>query len=383
MLEETYRPVHVLGTRGPADKRCSNNHNEELVMHLARASTAIAIATLSVAAHAQNNVQLYGLLDAGVEYVDKVRAGGVGSATDSMVRLQSGSAQSSRFGLRGREDLGNGLTAIFALESGISIDTGTLGQNGRLFGRHAYVGLNHRTLGEIQLGRETTTVYDYGVQYDPITASRYSAVVFDAAYVGRADNAVKYVGKFGGLNVGAQYSLGFDGTIAGGSEVPGAYRVGKEMGTHVSYALGRAQFGVVYDRQNGSSIATERNTTERKAVGGAYSFQFVKLFASYQRTTVATPKSSHDTNLYWIGVQYSPVTAFTVTPTLYFNDPEGGANKSTMFALLASYALSKRTDLYSQLAFMRNQDQAMMGMGGPVNPGDNQSGVIVGLRHRF
>lgn len=261
-------------------------------MHLARTSTAVAIAALSVAAHAQNNVQLYGLMDAGVEYVDKVRVGGVGSATESMVRVQSGSAQSSRFGLRGREELGDGLTAVFALESGISIDSGTLGQNGRLFGRHAYVGLNHRTLGEIELGREATTFYDYGVQYDPITASRYSAVVFDAAYVGRADNAVKYVGRFGGLSVGAQYSFGFDSTIAGGSEVPGAYRVGKEMGIHVSYVLGRAQFGVVYDRQNGTSIATERNTTERKALGGAISFPSGKLFASYQRTTAATPASS-------------------------------------------------------------------------------------------
>ncbi|TQK01124.1 porin [Herbaspirillum sp. SJZ107] len=352
-------------------------------MHFARTSTVVAMTALSVAAHAQNNVQLYGLMDAGVEYVDKVRVGGVGSATESMVRVQSGSAQSSRFGLRGREDLGDGLTAVFALESGISIDSGTLGQNGRLFGRHAYVGLNHRTLGEIELGREATTFYDYGVQYDPITASRYSAVVFDAAYVGRADNAVKYVGKFGGFSVGAQYSFGLDGTIAGGSEVPGAYRVGKETGMHVSYVLGKAQFGVVYDRQNGTSIATERNTTERKAVGGAISFPSVKLFASYQRTTAATPASSRDTNLYWVGAQYSPVAAFTVTPTLYVNDPEGAANKSTMLAFLANYALSKRTDLYSQLAFMRNQDQASMGMGGAVNPGDRQGGVILGIRHRF
>lgn len=348
-----------------------------------KTSVAIGIAALSVTAHAQTSVQLYGLVDAGVEYVNKVRVGAIGSATESVVRVQSGSAQSSRFGLRGREDLGSGLTAVFALESGIAIDTGTLSQGGRLFGRHAYVGLNHKSLGELQLGRQTSTVYDYGVQYDPVTATRYSAVAFDPAYVGRADNAIKYVGKFGGLNIGTQYSTGYDSLIAGGSEVPGASRVGKEMGAHMSYAFGGAQFGVVYDRQNGVSVATQRNTTKRMAVGGTYDLAPVKLFASYQRSTSETPVTSRDTDLYWVGAQYSSGGPFTLTGSLYVNNPDGNADRSNMLTFLASYALSKRTDVYSEIAFMRNQDAAMLGMGGAVNPGDRQGGAIVGIRHRF
>lgn len=352
-------------------------------MHLTRTSIAIAIAALSVTAHAQTNVQLYGIVDAGVEYVDKVRTGNVGSATESVVRVQSGSAQSSRFGLRGREDLGNGLTAVFVLESGIAIDTGTLGQRGRLFGRQAYVGLNHKSLGELQLGRQTSAVYDYGVQYDPVAAARYSAVVFDGAYAGRADNAVKYVGKLGGLKIGAQYSLGYDGLIAGGSEVAGASRVGRQAGVQVGYAFGRAQFGVAYDRQNGVSIATQGNTTERVALGGFYNIAPVKLFASYQRRTSETPVSSGDTDLYWVGAQYRSGGPFTLSGSLYLNKPDGSATRSKMLSILASYALSKRTDLYSEVAFMHNQDAAMLGMGGAVNPGDNQTGAIVGIRHRF
>lgn len=352
-------------------------------MHLTKTSIAIALAALSGAAHAQTNVQLYGLVDAGVEYVDKVRVGNVGSATESVIRVQSGSAQSSRFGLRGREDLGGGLTAVFALESGIAIDTGTLGQGGRLFGRHAYVGLNHKSLGELQLGRQTNMVYDYGVQYDPIAAARYSAVVFDAAYAGRADNAVKYVGKLGGLKIGAQYSLGYDGLLAGGSEVAGASRVGKEVGVQLGYAFGGAQFGVVYDRQNGVSVATQGNTTERVALGGSYDIAPVKLFASYQRRTSETAVTSHDTDLYWVGAQYSSGGPFTLSGSLYLNNPDGSATRSNMLTILASYALSKRTDLYTSVAFMHNQDAAMSGMGGAVNPGDRQGGAIVGIRHRF
>lgn len=352
-------------------------------MQLKKTGVAFGIAALSMTAHAQTNVQLYGLVDAGVEYVDKVRVGGVGSATESVVRVQSGSAQSSRFGLRGREDLGDGLSAVFALESGIAIDNGTLSQGGRLFGRHAYVALSHKSLGELQLGRQTITVYDYGVQYDPVAASRYSAVVFDAAYAGRADNAVKYVGKFGGLKIGTQYSSGYDSLIPGGSEVAGWPRVGKEMGVHLSYGFGRAQFGVVYDRRNGQSVATQRDTTKRVGVGGFYDSAPVKVFASYQRLTSETQITSRDTDLYWVGAQYSGGGAFTLTGSLYFNDPDGSANRSNMLTVLASYALSKRTDIYSEVALMKNQDRAMLGMGGAVNPGDHQGGAIVGLRHRF
>jgi len=354
-------------------------------MHLARTSIAIAItgAVLSAPAHAQTSVQLYGLVDAGVEYVNKVRTGALGSPTDSIVRVQSGSAQSSRFGLRGREDLGNGLSAVFALESGISIDTGALGQGGRLFGRHAYVGLNHKTLGELQIGRQASTVYDYGVQYDPVTATRYSAVVFDLSYAGRVDNAVKYVGKFGGLNVGAQYSFGYDSLIAGGSEVPGASKVGRQMGIHTSYALGALQFGVLYDRQNGTSVGTRQDTIERMTGGAFYTIGSTRLFASYQVLRAETPALRRDTDLYWVGAVHNNKGPWTFSSGLYFNDPDGSANKSTMLTLMASYALSKRTDLYTEWAFMKNDDTAMLGMGGAVNPGDNQGGAIVGLRHRF
>lgn len=344
---------------------------------------AIAGAALSAAFNAQGQVQLYGIVDAGIEYVDKVRVGEVGSRTDDIVRVQSGSAQSSRLGFRGKEDLGGGLSAVFALESGISIDNGALNQGGRLFGRHAYVGLNHKSFGELQLGRQTSVVYDYGVFYDPLTATRYSAVVFDTSYVGRSDNAVKYVGKHGGLSVSAQYSFGYDGLIPGGAEVAGAYRVGKEMGVHISQAFGGAQLGVMYDRQNGVSVATQRDTTERMTVGGLYQVAQVKLFASYQRRAVETPMAGLDTDLYWAGAQYASGGPWSFAGSLYINDPEGAANRSTMLAFLGSYALSKRTDVYGHIALIRNEDAAMHGMGGPVNPGDRQSGVILGIRHRF
>src|SRR4051812_31402134 len=82
------------------------------------------------AAHAQSNVQLYGLIDAGVDYTTNANA-----AKDSMTRVISGGKNTSRWGIRGTEDLGGGLKALVNLEGGILLDTGN--SDGVLFKRQA------------------------------------------------------------------------------------------------------------------------------------------------------------------------------------------------------------------------------------------------------
>ncbi|KAF1023811.1 MAG: Outer membrane porin protein [Paracidovorax wautersii] len=95
----------------------------------------VLAASLSVCAHAaqaQGQTQIYGVMDMGVEYLDRVE--GQGSLT--RVPALTGGQLASRLGFRGTEDLGNGLKANFVLESGFSPGKGQLLQSGRLFGRH-------------------------------------------------------------------------------------------------------------------------------------------------------------------------------------------------------------------------------------------------------
>lgn len=336
----------------------------------------------STALHAQSNVQIYGIVDVGVEYVNKVRVSSAGSATGSLTRVDSGNASASRIGFRGREDLGDGLAAVFVLENGFAADTGALNNGGRLFGRQAYVGLAGN-FGEVQAGRQTTPIYDFALIYDPVAPARYSTPVLDAAYVSRADNALKYVGKFGGLNATAQYSLGVDSTIPNGGEVPGAFQVGKEISTNVNYQFGNLLAGVLFDRQNGTSVATQQNRTERMALGIVADFKPVKIYAAFQRRNMHTPPIATRTNLYWVGMSYNPSAAVTLLTSAYFSDPAGGSNRSAMYTVLGSYALSKRTDFYSQVALIRNQAKAAVALDGAVNPGGNQAGLTFGIRHRF
>ena len=96
------------------------------------------------------DVTLYGVVDLGLQYThsDPDTAAG---ATDKL-QMASGSEAGPRFGLKGVEQLGNGVEVGFVLENGFSADTGALGNNNRLFGRQSTLFVRG-SFGEIAFGR--------------------------------------------------------------------------------------------------------------------------------------------------------------------------------------------------------------------------------------
>jgi predicted porin len=178
-------------------------------------------------AAAQSNVTLYGIVDTAVAHMTNADAGG-----HSVTRVASltGSLP-SRIGVRGAEDLGGGLSAVFALESGFNPDTGSIGQGGRLFGRQAWVGLKG-AWGTIQVGRVMNMTYYAAIKSDVLGPNLFSINSIDLYLPNaRSDNAIAFRGDFSGFMVGASYSLGRDASAAGGpaatgcaGEVPGNAR---------------------------------------------------------------------------------------------------------------------------------------------------------------
>src|ERR1700744_4378014 len=125
--------------------------------------TVSVLATFGGAAHAQSSVTLYGILDAGITYANNVATP---TGHGSTVKYGDGVAQGSRWGMKGVEDLGGGLRAIFVLESGFSTGDGTSSQGGALFGRQAYVGLSKDGIGSLTFGRQYSFSTDYlGANY--------------------------------------------------------------------------------------------------------------------------------------------------------------------------------------------------------------------------
>lgn len=329
---------------------------------------------------AQSSVQVYGLVDVGLAYSNGIKGATAAAPAGHVLKIESGNASSSRLGFRGREDLGGGLSALFVLEEGIAADSGSISNGGRAFGRASYVALAG-SLGQIQLGREPTPYYDFGVKYDPVAPAKFAGPVDDAAWISRADNAVKYVGKFGGLKVQAQYSLGYDSTITNGGEQP-EFQVGKELGLYADYTSGPLTVGVVYDNQNGTTVATQSNRNQHTALAAIYDFKAFKLYATYALQRLTTSGIATEVKGGWVGASF-PVGPLAIATAVYVRDPDGPENRSVMPAVFASYFLSKTTDIYAEVAYMKNDRNATLGLISAANPGGSQTGFTFGLRKRF
>ena len=369
---------------------------------------AAAVAALAAGgAYAQSSVTLYGVVDAGVEWANKVpNATGGGS---SRIAMQSGNLSGSRWGLRGVEDLGGGLKGIFNLESGFSLADGTSGQGGRLFGRNAYVGLQGQW-GQLTLGRQQNLLYDFGLIYDPMAiASRYSVTSQDQFLAGRADNSLKYVGTFGGLSVSALYAFNYD-SVKGSGVVAGENKIGREWSLGANYAAGPLSVGAVYDQTNNKFLATDENKEQRATIAGTYAFGPAKLYAGYRwykaNYAVVTGNGNLRSNLYWLGAGYQATPALTLTGTAYYQQfKNSGSGNPWLFVVGTDYALSKRTDAYFNLAYAKNSSGSGLGVAGlnDANYGgkdattltngsqvfsnsannNNQFGAVVGIRHKF
>ncbi len=349
-------------------------------------SLAIAGALLATGgtAHAQSSVTLYGVADAGIEYLNHVPDAAKQGA--SLVRMTSGNIAGSRWGLRGVEDLGGGLKGVFLLEGGMVLDSGSAAQGGRLFGRRAYVGLD-TPYGQVTMGRHHNLTFDLIIPFDPMLfAPKYSSFSHDSWLAGRVDNAVKYTGRFGALTASALYSFGIDSTVPNGSEVPGSSRVGRDMSAGFSYDAGALRVGAVYDQLNGSSVATAGKTERRYVAAIAGDVGPVTIDLGYRRLVSQLLASMTRTDLFWLGANWDVGRGASLTGAVYKTNDRTSAKDPMSIVLSVGYRFSKRTDAYLTASYTLNKGGSALsanGYDGSVVPGENQMGAVLGLRHAF
>jgi predicted porin len=321
-------------------------------------------------ASAQSSVSISGVLDNGIEAVNHATPG-----NKSDYSMVSGALFGSRLSFRGIEDLGGGLKAVFVLESGFNADNGSSGQGGLLFGRSSYVGLENQ-YGRIALGRQYTTLYDWSLYYDPLGPGRYSSPLIDAAYAGRADNAVKYTGKFGGIDIGAYFG--------NGSEIVGSAQVGRQSGFLVNYTCAPFSIGVSYDSENGTTVATGSDITKRTSLGVSYDLSFMKLYAGYTHRQNEVAPVASTIGQYWVAVGV-PIGAVTTLTAAYYATSIPNAYDPKALSAILTYNLSKRTRLYAMAARSINNSTTNLGVTGfgTTVAGADQSAVTLGIEHNF
>lgn len=367
------------------------------------------------AAHAQSSVTLYGLIDAGITYTNN--QGG-----HSAWQETSGSVNGSRWGLRGAEDLGGGLKAIFVLENGFGINNGALKQNGREFGRQAYVGLSQNQYGSITLGRQYDSVVDY-VGPLSLTGTQFGGTQFAHPFDNdnlnnsfRISNAVKYSSvNYGGLRFGALYGFSNSSQFSNNR----AYSFG------ASYTYGGLNIGAGYLQLNNditgltsaevtnSAGAVDGDNTfvgqRQRVFGGGLNYTFGAATAGFVFTQsrinqplgisasnsgladgLALDGSLARFNNYEVNARYALTPAWTVAGSYTYTAGylDGVHPSWNQFNLQTSYSLSKRTDIYLQGEYQKVSADGL-GIGAYVNglggasSSDKQIAVTAGLRHRF
>ncbi len=122
----------------------------------------------------------------------------------------------------------------------------------------------------------------------------------------------------------------------------------------------------------GSTVATDDNRERRATLGASYDFGRARAFAGYRWYYGDFASSSLRTNLYWIGANYQVTPAITLTGAAYYTDVRNSGGDLYSFVLSGTYAFSKRTDLYTIVAYAQNRDGSAMGLSG-FGPSLNRS----------
>jgi predicted porin len=385
---------------------------------------AALLAGFAGAASAQSSVTLYGVLDGGVRYQNWNLSNGPFSKVDistSSIAVVSGTQSTSRFGVRGVEDLGSGNQAVWNLEGQVNVNDGSAGSFSQ-WQRTSIVGLQNNAWGRVDIGRQLNLAFKFaggpidgafGVNAPIINISGVMGVT-----AVRQSNMIMYQSpSMSGFKVGAQYSFNTGLTTlkqaaTGGTSADTAVGSSFDTGNNmrnisgaVSYTNGGIYVTGVYDQftpaANTVAGANGTNVTSW-IVAGAYDAKVVKVGAAYNQVRGglinggATSSVSSDivnpfasggivfadgagTNAWNINVS-APVGASGTVGAAYQGLTHtgkvadvGGATQLT-WGVGYSYAFTKRTNVYAIYSYVNNY-LGIAGLSGNT--------ASVGLRHAF
>lgn len=350
-------------------------------------------------AYAQTNVTLYGIVDESIGRYD--------NGQNSTMKLDSGRNAASRWGIKGTEDLGNGLKASFVLEQGFNADDGSAATSTAAFSRIAYVGLGGG-FGEFRMGRQNSPMKTAQDVIDPfggggiasavsllgVSASRSAvvgaglggAVAATAGTPERVSNQVTYISpNFSGFQGSAAYNFG---------ETEGDTSANRGYAVQLGFVNGPIAVQAAYGEQNTTSpavvgppaVAPVDSDAKHALIGATYNFGVAKLHAGWKQTKNESNLGAAEAkvNGYLLGVTV-PFGASTIRASYIDNRvKDADALDSKAYALSYSYSLSKRTTLYTTYLTARNERTARLSGGiAPAAVGEDPSAFVVGVQHNF
>ena len=339
------------------------------------------LGALTGSAYAADSVQLYGIIDMGVEHFNN-------DGSSSITKLGTGVQSGSRIGLKGTEDLGGGLTALFQAETGFCAN-GVGGPNsatsyctgGGFMQRTSIVGLKG-DFGTLVGGRMYSLTFNDQAAVDPFGYGLVGAIS-DNGTIGapaRVSQAVAYVSpNFSGFGLAGAYVFG---DSLGTTKTTGGYNL------HAGYNNGPLMVGLDYLRvNNNNGDALVKHTM----LVGTYDFGVAKLAAMYAQNKPDAAVGGGNFQAWMLGATVPVGPGAILASYTQSKNKDVAATTSKQYALGYTYALSKRTNLYTSYAHMSNDAGASLIVNdatgnndAPMGPGGlSSSGFALGIRHQF
>jgi predicted porin len=345
-------------------------------MTMKKLHIALALAgAFASAAQAQSAIEIYGIVDMGL-----VReAGQVGTSQPVGNKITSGAQSGTRLGFKGSEDLGDGMKALFVLETGIAADKGGFNQGNLAFARQSFLGLQSN-LGTLTLGRQYTSYF--------LTLNQ----VADPFASGLAGNAQNLMMPFTGtdperalrMNNSVKYATpiisDFSGEIAYGfGENSASSSTDRVITGSVGYSSKPLNVRLAHYRKNNAPGTSSVKST---MLAANYDFGVAKGFAAITDNDWAAQGKSRN---YLVGVTV-PFGPHNFIASFIRADGRGtnAANDADQYGVGYTYALSKRTNLYAAYGYIDNSGGATYVVGNnSENGANNNKAFNVGVRHLF
>lgn len=362
-------------------------------MHKTRiaALAALLIAPFATSTAQAQSVTVFGIADAALRRVDNQGRGSLSS-------LVSGSNATSRFGVRGTEDLGGGHFAGFHLEHGIALDVGNPASSALFWDRRSTVSLGSKAWGEIRAGRDFVPSYNNWSRYDPFSyvGVAGSNNLISATPTGplraafgsglnttvRSSNSLQWLlpQGLGGVNGEAMWALRERGTAANGQHDVRGLRLGWASKTIEVSAAATVT-------SNDLTRAIGDNFTDM-ALGGRVDFGVLRMSTVLRRFSIDQARQTQLLVGLWLPLGRGELKASYSQADLSgrVGTTAIGGNDARQIGLGYVQALSKRSVVYGTLSRIDNRGAATYAVpGGPsgLAGGGHSTGIEFGMRHSF
>jgi predicted porin len=375
-----------------------------------------ACATTGVSAQApSSSITIFGRADMGLVAID--------DGAHTTTRADSGRYTESRWGIRGAEDLGGGLAAVFYFEGGVSIDTGQPNQGGRLFGRGAYAGLLSRAWGQLSVGRQYVPLFWpllFGDDSGRLRLHTFSATqTIQRGDVVRISQAASPVTGVGSLDSSASgiYAIGStsafeDNQIVyrtapfGGATVMLAHGTGAEnasndsiirndlrvKGANVEWrppAMKDLYLGVAWNEKKGQRTVGSTPYEQRlieSAITGQYVFPTgFSVWGNYHPFELTSGPERLKGSDHMIGLSHRMPTGMVWGNYAAKRVSDCNSCGAKGYGIGYHHHLSNRTELYAFYSKVDNAVNSAIGIGGvsPSTFGNDPAGYGVGIAHQF